>query len=436
MAASASPIISARRRAGVSAPAAVAGPRQAGGAGDRRPSNAPWCSPTTTAPASCSPLPPAPTSTATASLPGKRAVVCTNNDSAYRAALDLRRCRRRGRRHRRLRAPSSAARWPHRPSARHPHPDRPAVTATTAPSGVDRRRRHAASTARRRAVIGAPTKIDCDLSLMSGGWNPAVHLFSQSARQAALRRRAGAASCPALDRRRSSRPAPATATFTWPTASPKALLPAPSRRGGGLRGELRQAPAVPATEPRRRSARSGWCRRPTGRPRQGQALRRFPERRDRRRCPARRRAKAMRSVEHVKRYTTNGMAHRPGQDLQRQRPGDRRRALGTSPIPQVGTTTFRPPYTPVTFGALAGRDSGELFDPARAHADPPLARSARRLFEDVGQWKRPWYFPQGGEDMHAAVRRECARRPRVASAFWTPRPSARSTSGARTPASS
>ena len=77
-----------------------------------------------------------------------------------------------------------------------------------------------------------------------------------------------------------------------------------------------------------------------------------------------------------------------------------------SPIPQVGTTTFRPPYTPTTYGVFAGRDIGELADP-RAIRRHSWHVSRNALFEDVGQWKRPWYFPQGAEDMHAAVRREC-----------------------------
>ena len=77
------------------------------------------------------------------------------------------------------------------------------------------------------------------------------------------------------------------------------------------------------------------------------------------------------------------------------------------PIADVGTTTFRPPYAPVTFAAMGGRDRGALFDPARLTPmhDWHVARGA--TFEDVGHWKRPWYYPQAGEDMHAAVAREC-----------------------------
>ena len=63
------------------------------------------------------------------------------------------------------------------------------------------------------------------------------------------------------------------------------------------------------------------------------------------------------------------------------------------PIPEVGLTTFRPPYTPVTFGAIVGQARGPLFDPTRKTAMHAWAEAHGAVFEDVGQWKRPWYFP-------------------------------------------
>jgi len=77
-------------------------------------------------------------------------------------------------------------------------------------------------------------------------------------------------------------------------------------------------------------------------------------------------------------------------------------------IGDIGTTTYRAPFTPVAFAALAGRQRGELFDPARVTSIHPWHVAKGALFEDVGQWKRPWYYPQDGEDMDAAVLRECA----------------------------
>ncbi|MEV4802260.1 2Fe-2S iron-sulfur cluster-binding protein [Nonomuraea sp. NPDC049421] len=114
----------------------------------------------------------------------------------------------------------------------------------------------------------------------------------------------------------------------------------------------------------------------------------------------------MRSVEHVKRYTTAGTGADQGKTSGAVVVGVMSALLGSAPG-QVGTTTFRPPYTPVSFATLAGRDRGELSDPVRTTAmhDAHVARGA--VFEDVGQWKRPWYFPQDGESMEDAVRREC-----------------------------
>lgn len=67
---------------------------------------------------------------------------------------------------------------------------------------------------------------------------------------------------------------------------------------------------------------------------------------------------------------------------------------------------FRPNYTPITFGAIVGRDVGELFDPKRYTAMQSWHEANGAEFEDVGQWKRPWYFPKSGESMHDAVNRE------------------------------
>ncbi len=114
----------------------------------------------------------------------------------------------------------------------------------------------------------------------------------------------------------------------------------------------------------------------------------------------------MHSIEHVKRFTTNGMATDQGKTSNMHGLAIAAETLGKT-IPQVGLTTFRAPYTPVTFGALAGHGRGKLFDPTRRTAIHPWAERQGAVFEDVGQWKRAWYFPKAGEDMHAAVNREC-----------------------------
>ena len=112
------------------------------------------------------------------------------------------------------------------------------------------------------------------------------------------------------------------------------------------------------------------------------------------------------SIEHVKRYTTTGMATDQGKTSNLNAMAIVAKSLAVS-IPQVGLTTFRPPYTPVTFGSFAGISRGDLFDPVRGTATHAWAQSRGAVFENVGLWKRARYFPRGGEDMHAAVAREC-----------------------------
>ena len=113
-----------------------------------------------------------------------------------------------------------------------------------------------------------------------------------------------------------------------------------------------------------------------------------------------------RSIEHIKRYTAAGMATDQGKTSNLNALGIVAHSLGRS-VPEVGLTTFRMPYTPVTFGSLAGPARGELFDPVRTTPIHDWARAQNAVFEDVGLWKRARYFPRGGEDMHAAVAREC-----------------------------
>ncbi|WP_280546851.1 sarcosine oxidase subunit alpha family protein [Halomonas sp. 11-S5] len=120
------------------------------------------------------------------------------------------------------------------------------------------------------------------------------------------------------------------------------------------------------------------------------------------------------SIEHVKRYTAMGFGTDQGKLGNINGMAIAARCLGKS-IPEVGTTVFRPNYTPVTFGAIVGRHCRELFEPERHTALHPWHVAHGAEFEDVGQWKRPWYFPQERrgevgserESMAEAVAREC-----------------------------
>ena len=73
---------------------------------------------------------------------------------------------------------------------------------------------------------------------------------------------------------------------------------------------------------------------------------------------------------------------------------------------ELGTTTFRPPYTPLTFGTIVGRNVGEYFDTFRRTPMNDWHIENKAEFENVGQWKRAWYYPKNNETMHEAVQRE------------------------------
>jgi sarcosine oxidase subunit alpha len=114
----------------------------------------------------------------------------------------------------------------------------------------------------------------------------------------------------------------------------------------------------------------------------------------------------LRSVEHVKRATYIGTAVDQGRASGALVAEIVNQLLGADPGAQ-GPSNARPPWSPVPYRLLAGPFRGALFDPARE--TPMHAAHVRRgaVFENVGQWKRPWYFPRDGESMREAVLREC-----------------------------
>jgi sarcosine oxidase subunit alpha len=103
-----------------------------------------------------------------------------------------------------------------------------------------------------------------------------------------------------------------------------------------------------------------------------------------------------RAVEHLKRYTTLGMATDQGKTS--NLPGLALMAeLTGRPIPETGTTVFRPPYTPVSIGALAGHHRGRDFRPTRLTPAHAWAEEQGAVFVEAGLWLRPQYFPRPGE---------------------------------------
>ncbi|AZI57286.1 FAD-dependent oxidoreductase [Nakamurella antarctica] len=111
------------------------------------------------------------------------------------------------------------------------------------------------------------------------------------------------------------------------------------------------------------------------------------------------------SVEHVKRYTTAGTAHDQGKTSGVVTSAVLAALQGVD-ISELGVTKFRAPYTSISFAALAGRERGDLYDPVRTTGAHGWHVEHGAEFENVGQWKRPWFYPKDGEHMDAAVRRE------------------------------
>lgn len=111
------------------------------------------------------------------------------------------------------------------------------------------------------------------------------------------------------------------------------------------------------------------------------------------------------SVEHTKRYTTLGMATDQGKLSNINGLAVLSDALG-QPIPSTGTTTFRPPYTPISMGSVGGEARGDIFQPVRKTPMHDWHQSNGADWEPVGHWRRPYAFVRSGETVHDAVTRE------------------------------
>jgi sarcosine oxidase subunit alpha len=254
-------------------------------------------------------------------------------------------------------------------------------------------------------LTGEPQSFACDLLAVSGGWSPVVHLHSQ--RQGRLRWDEGlVAFVPDGTVRDQQVVGAARGTYdldgclaegarAGARAATEAGFPVPVPAPGDTRpgGPTRALWLVPA---------------PEGEPEPGTWETHFVDlQRDVTVADVWRSTGAgMRGVEHVKRYTSLGTANDQGKTSGVNAIGVIAEALGGS-LGEIGTTAYRAPYTPIAFAALAGRERGELFDPERTTSIHSWHVAHGAEFEDVGQWKRPWYYPQPGEDMDTAVAREC-----------------------------
>ncbi len=335
-------------------------------------------------------------------LPGGEVVVFTTNDSAYDTAFDLHRAGVRIRAVIDARPAGSTARRSELERLGIPVTDGAVVTGTR---GTDRVT-HALVGPLRNGAVGDILALPCDALLISGGWNPAVHLFSQTRGRLRYDEQLGAF-LPGEDLDGLTTAGSAAGLFTLAgclTDGHRAAREALTHAGIGLA----EADVVPnAANTDEAAAPLVLWRVPAGPAADGVTefvdLQRDATVSD----IARAVGAGLTSIEHIKRYTTIGTAHDQGKTSGIIATGITAELLGV-PVADTGTTTFRPPYTPVAFAALAGRDRGRMFDPERVTALHDWHLQAGAVFEDVGQWKRPRYYPQDGEDMDAAVLRECA----------------------------
>ncbi len=320
---------------------------------------------------------------------GRRVVFATNNDSAYLAALDL---------------TSAGVDVPFVFDSR---PTAPAALASSLRvRGVEVRARAAVVKAiGRRSLAGLRygsltadgsiadlREVSCDALGVSGGWSPTVHLFSQARGKLGFD-----------DLRQCFLPQSGTAPVLCAGSVTGAVTLAETLASASAALIATPPMAVPAIDEPRVSAEVGaLSRTPAGRRRRqwldlqhdvtvadvGLAM-----------------TEGFENVELVKRYTTAGMSVDQGKtsnlntlltvaELTGRNPGD------------IGTTTYRPPYSPVTMGALAGRQTGARYLPRRllpAHAGHETLGAH---WWETGGWMRPACYPQGGESVHDAVRRE------------------------------
>ena len=342
--------------------------------------------------------------------PGRRAVVFANNDDAYRTALALHDA-----------GAEVAAVIDPRPEPGGPLPE--AVTAR----GIALHPGHGIARVKGGKRVegveigritgtgqmgGSGGLVSCDLVAMSGGWSPVVHLYSHCGGKLAWDDAA------AMFRPHPERGAPigpdgqvntrcaGTANgelMTGPALADAAEAGLAAAMAAGFAGAQASMPQV--SEPGQGPLMAHWFT-----PARGKYIHGTKHWVDYQndvtagdvRVAAR---EGYESVEHTKRYTTLGMANDQGKTSNINGLALLADELGM-PIPEVGTTTFRPPYTPISLGAIAGRERGALFKAIRKTAMHDWHAAHGADFEPVGDWFRPYCYLRAGEDRHAAVTRE------------------------------
>ena len=283
--------------------------------------------------------------------PGRRAVIATNNDDGYLTAQAI------------LNAGGEvAAVLDSRPAAPDAVPlSCPVHLGASVVKGLGG-----------KALLGVVARIEgrdvtlrCDLLAMSGGFTPTIHLHSQGGGKLVWREAIGAYAPGAI-------PGPNAAIVTSVGACagdvPTAAAPQPAP-GEGKKAVVDFQNDVTAAD-----IALAW--------REG-----------------------YRSVEHLKRYTTLGMATDQGKTSNLAAIGQLA-AAGETTIPEAGLTTYRPPYAPLTLGALAGVHGGGHCAPRRRIALHDAHATLNPLWQPAGYWHRPAAYPRPGETLAEAGLRE------------------------------
>ena len=242
-------------------------------------------------------------------------------------------------------------------------------------------------------------KFDCDFIAMSGGWNPALHLWCHNGGKI---RFDDALQGFRPDRHADPLTAVGAANGTFVLSDILAETYAAGARASGLTSGLVAPRAVQADQ---KPLEALWFAPATGKYNEGN--KHFIDYQNDVSAADLELAQreGYESVEHTKRYTTFGMATDQGKTSNLNGLGVLSEATGKT-IPEIGVTTFRPPYTPFSFGAIAGVLTRKLFLPIRRTPIYQWHVDKKAVFEPVGQWRRAYTYPQDAEDKHASIARE------------------------------
>lgn len=256
----------------------------------------------------------------------------------------------------------------------------------------------------RDEVAGPGPTLPADLVLSSGGLSPTVHLFCHDGRRPVWDEQAAAFVVPRTGRPGVACAGAVTGAFelddclAQTTTAMNQVLAALGRPGN------LQAPQV---APQARQPARPMFRLPDGMP-EGEGAKAFVDYQND--VTAADIELSIREnwqhIEHIKRFTALGFGTDQGKLSNVNGFVIAARTLGR-PVSEISTTTYRPAYTPVSLGVLAGTMAGDTLEPTRYTACHAAHAARGAELEPVGQWMRPWYFPKRGESQHAAVAREC-----------------------------